>query len=247
MKRFLDGALAAVLLLVLSPLILVLSLLIFAQDGRSPFYVAERVGRGGRAFRMVKFRSMVVNADRSGVMSTAAGDRRITPIGRFVRRFKLDEVPQLWNVLKGEMSFVGPRPNVEPEVRLYSDVERGLLSVRPGVTDIASIVFADEADILEGREDPNRAYNLLIRPGKSRLGLHYVAHRSLGMDLRLMVLTARAVASRPAALEGVARLLERSGAPADLVALARRREPLTPSPPPGVTEETWERHLTYVS
>jgi lipopolysaccharide/colanic/teichoic acid biosynthesis glycosyltransferase len=245
LKRALDLILATAALVVLSPLIVVVCALIFLQDGHSPFYVGRRVGRDLRNFPMMKFRSMRVAADRSGVMSTAGDDRRITRIGQFVRRYKLDELPQLLNILRGDMSFVGPRPNVASEVALYSDQERQLLTVRPGITDIASIVFSDEGEILRGSANPDRDYNLLIRPWKSRLGLHYVQNRSLFLDLRLIWLTAVAVASKPSALRGVHQILMRTNADPELIRVALRETPLSPTLPPGVTEESWERHLTY--
>jgi lipopolysaccharide/colanic/teichoic acid biosynthesis glycosyltransferase len=182
---------------------------------------------------MVKLRSMVVGADRTGVDSTAANDRRITPIGRFIRRYKLDELPQLWNVLCGEMSLVGPRPNVKRETDLYTAVERRLLHVRPGVSDFASIVFSDEGEILKDHDDPDIGYNQLIRPGKSLLGLFYVDHRSVRVDIEVCLLTALAIVSRQAALEGVQPVLRRLGAPSELIELASRRVPLRPMPPPG--------------
>nr|MDP9178948.1 sugar transferase [Gemmatimonadota bacterium] len=174
MKRALDIAAAGAGLILLSPLIAALSIAIYLQDYHSPLYVATRAGRGDRPFRMVKFRSMVIRADSSGVDSTAGDDARITRLGAFIRRFKLDELPQLWNVLRGDMSLVGPRPNVERETRLYTAEEKRLLSVRPGITDLASIVFADEGEILRGSDDPDLRYNQIIRPWKSRLGLVYV-------------------------------------------------------------------------
>jgi lipopolysaccharide/colanic/teichoic acid biosynthesis glycosyltransferase len=244
-KRALDLAAAAVAIVVLSPVLAIISALVFASDWHSPFYRGTRVGRGGRPFRMIKFRSMRVNADRSGVMSTAGNDSRITAVGRVLRRYKLDELPQLVNILRGEMSFVGPRPNVPTEVALYSDDERALLSVRPGITDLASIVFSDEGEILRGSADPDRDYNLLIRPWKSRLGLHYVRRRSLRLDVELIYLTAVALSSKARALEGVARILIRTGADAELIRVARRQDALTPALPPGVTPERWEHHLTY--
>jgi lipopolysaccharide/colanic/teichoic acid biosynthesis glycosyltransferase len=233
MKRLLDVVLSATGLLIASPLLLVVMFLIWRQDGASPFYIAPRVGKDERAFSMVKLRSMIVNADKSGVDSTAKDDMRITPVGRFVRRTKLDELTQLWNVLKGEMSLVGPRPNVKRETDLYTGEEKKLLTVAPGITDFASIVFSDEADILAGRADPDLAYNQLIRPGKSRLGLFYVANANVALDLQLILLTAVAVVSKPAALRGVLRVLERLGAPRDLIDIARRDRPLVPAPPPG--------------
>lgn len=233
MKRILDVLLAAVGLLAFSPLLLPVIFLIWIHDWHTPFYIAPRVGKGERLFRMVKLRSMRVNADRSGVDSTAAGDSRITPVGRFVRRYKLDEIMQLWNVLLGDMSLVGPRPNVERETRLYTEVEKELLTVKPGITDFASIVFADEGDILQGKADADLAYNQLIRPGKSRLGIFYIRRRTLWIDIRLIMLTAIGMVSRSTALAAVSATLASLGAPEDLVTLARRRDTLVPSAPPG--------------
>lgn len=236
MKRVFD-VLAGVLGVLLSaPLTVPCMALVYVGDRHHPFYVAERVGRGGRAFRMVKLRSMVVGADRSGVDSTAADDARITRVGAFIRRYKVDELTQLFNVIKGDMSLVGPRPNVRRETDLYTADERRLLDVRPGITDLASIVFADEGEILEGRDDPDLAYNQLIRPGKSRLGLIYVDSRSLLLDLRIIGLTIVAVVSRQRALAGVISILEGLGADPDIVRLAARQEPLVPLAPPGAAD-----------
>ena len=233
MKRLFDIVAALLALVATSPILLPMMLLVWLQDRHSPLYVAARTGKGGVPFRMVKLRSMVVNADRSGVDSTGVGDRRITPVGHFIRRLKLDELPQLWNVLVGDMSLVGPRPNVKRETDLYTAVERRLLEVRPGITDFASIVFSDEGEILRDQPDPDVAYNQLIRPGKSRLGVFYVEHRSLAVDLRLCLLTALAIVSRLRALRGVTKLLHDLGAPEDLIAIASRQRPLVPAPPPG--------------
>jgi len=218
-----------------APVILPVMFLVWRQDGFSPFYVAPRVGAGGTGFQMVKLRSMVKNADKAGVDSTSASDQRITPVGHFVRRYKLDEITQFWNVLKGDMSVVGPRPNVKRETDLYTPVERRLLEVRPGITDFASIVFSDEGDILKDQADPDIAYNQLIRPGKSKLGLFYVDHRSFWVDVQLCCYTAVAIVSRASALEKVSRLLAGLGAPDSLIAIASRATPLVPTPPPGAT------------
>jgi lipopolysaccharide/colanic/teichoic acid biosynthesis glycosyltransferase len=184
---------------------------------------------------------MVKNADKSGVDSTAANDRRITRVGHFIRRTKLDELAQLWNVVIGDMSLVGPRPNVKRETDLYTAAERELLSVRPGMTDFASIVFADEGDILKDQPDPDIAYNQLIRPGKGLLGLFYIQHRSFLVDLQLGYLTFLAAASRRSSLEGVQKLLARLGAPPELISLASRTEPLVPMPPPGASRVVTSR------
>jgi lipopolysaccharide/colanic/teichoic acid biosynthesis glycosyltransferase len=232
MKRLLDVLISLGALVILSPLLLTIAALIFLYDFHSPLYIAPRVGRDGKDFRMVKFRSMVVNADRTGVTSTSASDRRITPVGHFVRRIKLDEVVQLWNVLTGSMSLVGPRPNVRSGTDLYTPAERRLLSVRPGITDFASIVFADEGDILRGHPDADAAYDRLIRPWKSRLGLLYIDQRSLALDLWLLAVTALALLSRRSALDAVSRQLAKLRAPADLVRVALRTEELLPAAPP---------------
>jgi len=235
-KRIFDVAVAAAGLVATAPVLVPVLVATWAQDRHSPFYIANRVARGGGHFRMVKVRSMVIGADKSGVDSTAANDRRITRVGMFVRRFKVDELPQLWNVLKGDMSLVGPRPNVERDVALYTEEERRLLTVRPGITDLSSIVFADEGQILEGAADPDLDYNRRIRPYKSRLGLLLIDHESLGLDLRIIGLTLLGAVSRQRALFGVVRILEGLGADKLLRRVASRRAPLLPHPPPGATE-----------
>lgn len=246
MKRLFDIVLSAIGLIVASPILLPVMFLIWRQDGFSPFYIAPRVGRREQPFQMVKLRSMIKNADKSGVDSTAKDDQRITPVGQFVRKYKLDELTQLWNVLKGDMSLVGPRPNVKRETDLYTTEEKRLLSVQPGITDFASIVFSDEGDILAGSADPDIAYNQLIRPGKSRLGLFYVDHRSLWLDVRLIYLTAVAIASKRTALRGVVSILRGMKAPADLMQIAGREAPLMPSPPPGATKAVTDRNAIPV-
>jgi lipopolysaccharide/colanic/teichoic acid biosynthesis glycosyltransferase len=230
MKRLADVLVSACLLVLLSPLLVLIAVLIFAYDFHTPFYVALRVGRGGRPFHMIKFRSMVVGADRKGGTSTSARDPRITPVGHFVRKYKMDEIVQLWNVLVGDMSLVGPRPNVPSGVSVYTPQELRLLDVKPGITDFASIVFADEGEILRNFEDADRAYDQLIRPWKSRLGLFYIARRSMVLDLKLLWLTAVAVVSRKRALEAVSRELARRAAPADLVRVALRIDDLALTP-----------------
>jgi lipopolysaccharide/colanic/teichoic acid biosynthesis glycosyltransferase/RimJ/RimL family protein N-acetyltransferase len=235
-KRLIDIVLSLGLLVVSSPLILLGMLAVVVHDGGSPIYWAPRVGRGGRDFRMAKLRTMTPDADRRGGSSTSRSDARITAPGRVLRRWKLDELPQLWNVLCGRMSLVGPRPNLRPGgVDLYTHEEQRLLDVRPGVTDLASIVFSDEADILDGAADPDAAYDRLIRPWKSRLGLLYVERRSVRADLEIIALTVLAIAAKPAALRGVGRILDRWSAPEDLRRVCRRLEAPPAAEPPGVT------------
>ncbi len=233
MKRLTDIVLSLLGLIVFAPIVFLSALMIWRHDRQSPFYVSLRVGKDGRPFQLVKLRSMVIGADRAKIDSVSSDDERITAIGRWVRRHKLDEVPQFWNVLTGEMSLVGPRPNVSREVEQYTDQERRLLTLKPGITDFASIVFADEAEILKGARDPNAAYNQLIRPGKSRLGLFYIDKAGNSLDLQLLAITMISFASRRKGLQLAAGLLARLHAPADLVELARREKPLAPALPPG--------------
>jgi lipopolysaccharide/colanic/teichoic acid biosynthesis glycosyltransferase len=240
-KRLFDIAASFCGLLLASPVLLPTMFLVWWHDRYSPFYIAPRVAQGGGAFRMVKLRSMVKGADRTGVDSTGANDARITAVGHFIRRYKLDEFTQLWNVLLGDMSIVGPRPNVKRETDLYTDIERGLLGVRPGITDFASIVFADEGDILAPFQDADLAYNQLIRPWKSRLGLFYIEHRSFWLDLQLCWLTALCIFARAAALRLVARQLGNLGADEALVRVALRQQALVPTPPPGATDVVTQR------
>lgn len=236
MKRLFDIVTSFVGLLIMSPVLLVFMLLIWLQDFHSPFYIASRVGRNGKLFDMVKLRSMLIDADKSGVDSTAAGDERITTVGRMIRKYKLDEFSQLWNVLLGQMSLVGPRPNVQSDVDLYTDEERRLLDVRPGITDFSSIVFSDEGDVLAGSEDPDLLYNQIIRPWKSRLGLFYVKHNCLMLDLKLIFLTIITILSREKALKGVQVILTDLGADKQIIDVASRENELRPYPPPGSSE-----------
>ncbi|MGA7234386.1 MAG: sugar transferase [Bryobacteraceae bacterium] len=233
MKRALDIAVSLAGLILASPLLVAVALTIWLSDFHSPLYVARRMARGGNTFKMVKFRSMVVHADRTGVNSTAASDNRITPVGRFVRAYKIDELVQLWNVLKGDMSLVGPRPQVKADADLYTGEERRLLSVRPGITDLASIVFSDEGDILGGSSNPDQLYDQVIRPWKSRLALLCIDRQSVWLDLRLIALTALVIVSREAALRHVEVLARELGADRLLLRMAARREPLLCYPPPG--------------
>jgi lipopolysaccharide/colanic/teichoic acid biosynthesis glycosyltransferase len=243
-KRLFDIIAAAAGLVILSPVLLIAAVAIWLQDFHSPFYIASRTGMGERPFRMVKFRSMVIRADRSGVDSTASNDPRITVLGKALRKTKLDEFPQLWNVLKGEMSLVGPRPNVERETVLYTQEEKRLLSVRPGITDLASIVFSDEGEILRGSADPDLRYNQVIRPWKSRLGLLYVRNvGKLGLDLTLIALTVRSALDRPAALRRVAELVRRLGGDEQLARIAARSAELPAAPPPGAAHVVQSRQV----
>jgi lipopolysaccharide/colanic/teichoic acid biosynthesis glycosyltransferase len=233
MKRAVDSVVACIGLVIACPLLIPVLAAVWVYDFHNPFFMGIRVGKDGSPFRMVKIRSMRFGAHKSGVNSTSADDARITPIGHFVRSWKLDEITQLWNVALGEMSLVGPRPQVEADVRGFTSTERHLLSVRPGITDLSSIIFADEGNILRGHDDPDLAYNQLIRPYKSRLGLLYIERRTLTIDIAIIWLTVISLFSRTRALAGVSKLLSDMDAPADLVELALRVQPLRPASPPG--------------
>lgn len=241
MKRILDFVVALLGSLIASPILLPVIFLVWVQDRQSPFYIARRVGKDGRLFDMVKLRSMVVNADKNGVASTSNSDARITPIGHFIRNYKLDELTQLWNVLLGDMSLVGPRPNVQSETDLYTNTEKKLLSVKPGITDFSSIIFSDEGNILAGRQDPDLSYNQLIRPWKSRLGLIYITHQSMWLDIQLVLYTIIAIASKSHAISWIVKKLDAFDAGEDVIQVSRRDKALVPHPPPGTDQITAAR------
>ncbi len=243
MKRLFDIVLSLTGLIVLSPILIPVMLLVWLQDFHSPFYIAPRVGKNGQLFNMVKLRSMIVNADKSGVDSTSANDSRITPIGSFIRKCKLDEVSQLWNVLIGDMSLVGPRPNVKRETDLYTDVEKEILKMKPGITDFSSIVFSDENDILKDSKDPDLDYNQLIRPWKSRLCLVYAKKANIVLDIILIFLTLVAIVSRKLALSCINKLLVFYRVEEEIVKVAARRDILTPYPPPGADRIVTSREI----
>ena len=242
-KRIFDVIASLFGLLLFSPLLIFVTLLIYIQDLKSPFYISSRVGKNEKYFRIIKLRSMVINADKKGVDSTASNDERITRIGRFIRRYKLDELSQLWNVIKGDMSLVGPRPNVKRETDIYTFKEKELLTVKPGITDFASIVFADEGEILAGFPNPDISYNQLIRPGKSELGLFYILHQSFLLDLSILFLTVISIFSRESSLIITTSILKKLGAKIELVELASRKKPLIPMPPPGATKIVTTREI----
>ena len=189
-KIVFDYLLAISLLLLLFLPTLVILFLVFKEDFNNPIYSSIRVKKNSKKFSLFKIRSMKVSNQINKVKSTSFDDPRISKIGKFIRKYKIDEIPQLLNILKNEMSFVGPRPNVIEEVSLYSNEENKLLDVKPGITDFASIIFSDEADILKDSKNPNLDYNLLIRPWKSLIGLYYVEKNNFIMDLEILTLTA---------------------------------------------------------
>ena len=177
MIRVADLLFSLIGLIVLSPVILIFALLIVMDDFGSPLYIQERVGINGKTFKLLKLRSM---KNRSGgLLISTSNDSRITAIGKFIRKYKIDELPQLLNVLMGSMSIVGPRPEVSKYVRLYSETQRKVLLVRPGITDYASITFKNENEILGNSQDPESTYINFILPRKLRLNMIWIRNKSL--------------------------------------------------------------------
>jgi len=197
-KRFFDIFFSLTSLFVLFGLFVVIALLIKKEDSGPVFYQGKRAGLFGNPFRIFKFRTMVVDAEKLGACSTSEDDPRITRIGKSLRKYKLDELPQLINVLVGDMSLVGPRPEVIRFTDLYTAEEKIILSVRPGITDWASIWNSDEGTILTGSKDPDRDYLEKIRPEKIRLQLKYVRERSFWIDLKILFLTIKTILSKKA-------------------------------------------------
>lgn len=192
-KRGFDVLFAGVGLVLAAPFFLVIWLLIRAGEGGPGFYRQQRVGRHGRPFAIIKFRTMRVGADKAGPSITKAGDDRITSVGRWLRTTKLDELPQLWNVLCGDMSFVGPRPEVPKYVVLYTPEQRRVLELRPGITDEASVVFRDEEALLAAVADPEQYYVDYCIPKKIMLNLAYAERASLWQDVWVILRTIGAV------------------------------------------------------
>ena len=190
-KRLFDLFFSSIGLLFLSPFLTIVALLIKLDSPGPVFYRGERTGRNGVPFRIFKFRSMVIDADKKGASSTNAQDARITRMGKIIRTFKLDEFSQLINVLRGEMSLVGPRPEVKKFTDLYTDAEKPILWARPGITDWSSIKFHNEPDIIaaSGIADADEAYAQLIRPTKLQLQLKYVKEQNLITDLIIIFST----------------------------------------------------------
>jgi lipopolysaccharide/colanic/teichoic acid biosynthesis glycosyltransferase len=187
LKRIFDAIFSCLGLILLLPLFIIIAILIKLDSSGPVFYRGVRVGKDGKSFKIYKFRSMVADAEKKGGPSTSKTDTRVTKIGKLIRRCKLDEFSQLINVLKGEMSLVGPRPEVQFYVDMMSDEERKIiLSVRPGITDWASIWNSHEEDILKDSSDPEKVYQEKIRPEKIRLQMKYVKERTFLTDLKII-------------------------------------------------------------
>ncbi|MFY9402186.1 MAG: sugar transferase [Candidatus Omnitrophota bacterium] len=192
LKRAFDLVVSLLSLYFFIPIIILISFTIKLATKGPVFYQGVRVGLNGRPFRIIKFRSMVVNAEAKGGYSTALNDARLTKIGKFLRKYKLDEIPQLINVLKGEMSIVGPRPQVEEYTKLYKDEEKIILTVKPGLTDYSSIEFIDLDSIL-GDDDVDAKYLQEIEPKKNELRIKYVKEYSFLKDIKIIIQTIKSI------------------------------------------------------
>lgn len=189
MKRLCDIVLSALGLIIFCPLFLVLSIWVALDSTGGVFYRQTRVGRGGRDFKLLKFRSMRIGADKKGLITIGDKDARITISGYYIRKYKFDELPQLINVLKGDMSFVGPRPEVRKYVDLYTAEQLCVLNVRPGITDPASIQYSNENELLEKAENPEQYYINTVMPDKLRINLEYLKKRTLWSDFKVIIKT----------------------------------------------------------
>lgn len=189
MIRFYDILFSIIGLVILSPLFTVLYLLIRIESQGGGFYSQERIGKNGKPFKLFKFRSMRIGSDKKGLITIGEKDNRITKTGFILRKYKLDELPQLWNVFIGDMSLVGPRPEVKKYTDLYTEEQKQVLQVRPGITDWASIKYVDENKILGESKDPDDAYVNLIMPNKIKLNMVYIQHQTLGEYFKIIFTT----------------------------------------------------------
>lgn len=189
MIRFFDIIFSIIGLVILSPLFIALYLLIRIESKGGGFYSQERIGKNGKPFKLYKFRSMRIGSDKKGLITIGEKDNRITKTGIILRKYKLDELPQLWNVFIGDMSLVGPRPEVKKYTDLYTEEQKQVLQVRPGITDWASIKYVDENKILGESKDPDEAYVNLIMPNKIKLNMVYIQHQTLGEYFKIIFTT----------------------------------------------------------
>ena len=188
-KRLFDIIASSIGIIILSPIFIGVSIAIKIDSKGSIFFKQARVGKDGKIFNILKFRTMVINAEELGQQITVGKDKRITKVGMFLRKAKIDELPQLINVFKGDMSLVGPRPEVPKYVKMYNEEQRRVLNVRPGITDIASLRYKDENDILGKVENPEEYYINTIMPDKLKLNLEYVEKSNILFDIFLIIKT----------------------------------------------------------
>ena len=189
MIRFFDIIFSIMGLVILSPLFIVLYLLIRIESKGGGFYSQERIGKNGKPFKLYKFRSMRIGSDKKGLITIGEKDNRITKTGFILRKYKFDELPQLWNVFIGDMSLVGPRPEVKKYTDLYTEEQKQVLHVRPGITDWASIKYVDENKILGESKTPDEAYVNLIMPNKIKLNMVYIQNQTLGEYFKIIFTT----------------------------------------------------------
>ncbi len=189
MIRFFDIVLSFLGIIILSPLFVIIYLMIVLESRGGGFFIQNRVGKNGTEFKLIKFRTMKIDSDSKGLITVGRRDPRLTRIGSIIRRLKLDELPQLFNVLRGDMSLVGPRPEVSKYVNLYTHEQRKVLSIRPGITDYASIEYIDENKILGTSIDPEEVYIEEIMPNKIQLNMKFIENQSLKEYFRIILLT----------------------------------------------------------
>lgn len=193
MIRLFDILFSVLGLILLSPIFIILYIIIRTGSKGGAFYVQERIGKGGKPFMLYKFRTMHVGSDSEGLLTIGKDDNRITRVGYFLRKTKIDELPQLLNVLKGDMSLVGPRPEVRKYVDLYTEEQRKVLSVRPGITDYASIEYVNENELLSKASDPDRVYIEEVMPDKIKLNMKYLEHYTMQEYFRIIFLTLKSL------------------------------------------------------
>lgn len=195
MTRLLDIIFSTFGIIILLPFFIIICVIIKVDSEGGCFYIQERIGKNGKPFGILKFRTMRIGADSDGLLTIGTHDKRITRVGNLLRKTKIDELPQLWNVLKGEMSIVGPRPEVEKYVLLYTEEQRRVLNVRPGITDYASIEYVNENEILSQADDPDRAYIEKVMPHKIKLSMRYLDHYTVSEYFKIIFLTLKKVLS----------------------------------------------------
>lgn len=192
-KRIFDLFFSGIGLIIISPIFMLLSLLISLDSKGGIFYKQVRIGKNMRPFKLFKFRTMYANSDKKGLLTVGDNDNRITRVGYYLRKYKLDELPQLINVFIGDMSFVGPRPEVEKYVKLYNNEQQKVLSVKPGITDWASIQYVNESELLARSSEPEKTYINEIMPAKLAINLEYVKQNNLLIDIKIILYTFKAI------------------------------------------------------
>lgn len=240
-KRLVNIILGTIILVLVSPILGIFVVLIYLNDKSSPFYSPIRVGKNGKLFKMYKLRSMVPKADTNHVDSTKINDHRITKIGHIIRQYKIDELPQFINVIKGDMNIIGPRPNVQREVDLYTQAETKILNIRPGITDLSSIVFSDLGEILRDSNDPDIDYNQLVRPWKSRLCIFYAEKNNMKLDISIFILTVISMFNRDLSLKLISKILKKHNQNHKFIEVCSRKNKLVPSVTIGADQIVYER------